>query len=670
MRKKRCLRGVLALLLSIGMLFSVAGCNPAVDSGDSSAPGLEDSSSSPTTPVEPEGPAGIEMIEKNYPWLAKEDGTTRVNDIPRAPDYPEISSAIAYKTYYFDSVNGNDDNDGLSKAQPKKSVDAAERIISATTKNTPTQILFKAGSEYKGSSSVTFDISGFEAKAEAPMLIGVYDQTEEEKYVAFEGAARGTCVTVTQGNLRISGFECFGEEAFQGIKVTTVETGAFENLVIRDCYIHHINFRLNGRELPDNSTEETQWDMFDFTGIEAVCSAGDMNYGNGGIIAEALTTKAQGPSWFQNVWFEDNEFYCVSRVGIWMFGYWTARPGVGWGYNPYYSDEIGWYPHQNIVIRNNYMNYLGGDGVVLGGTNGAFVEGNTCYHAQFLGRAGKPSAGIWLHSCKYVYMQFNEAAYTHTGHDGQGFDIDIGCSYIVFQYNYSHHNQGGGLLMCNTSTTNTQYDKDGEYLLDEDEIPITKSQIADWHEVLVRNNVFADNHVADLIFSGKVDNVRAENNLMIAPSNLKAHAETSENGTGGYRIVDTKDYGNTRSPGLNWSLTNNICLMREAYKLRVGLNVDFTIDGKWSVKDNVFYGFHQSFYDELNGYPEVSGVKNENPQLATTEVLRGYENAKCMYAQNTKLHSGASLLTTKNKVDFLGNDVKNVSYYGAYIPAQ
>ena len=61
--------------------------------------------------------------------------------------------------------------------------------------------------------------------------------------------------------------------------------------------------------------------------------------------------------------------------------------------------------------------------------------------------------GMWPISSSDIVMQYNEAAYCHLangGADGEGFDIDIGCRNILFRYNYSHDNDGGGILLCNT----------------------------------------------------------------------------------------------------------------------------------------------------------------------------------------------------------------------------
>ena len=101
---------------------------------------------------------------------------------------------------------------------------------------------------------------------------------------------------------------------------------------------------------------------------------------------------------------------------------WARRPGMNWGYNHYYDDDTNYYPHRRMVIRGNELNAVGGDGIVLLAARDSYIENNTCYYAQLLGRPNFWNAGIWTHSCRYTVIQYNEAAYTQKDNgagDGQ-----------------------------------------------------------------------------------------------------------------------------------------------------------------------------------------------------------------------------------------------------------
>lgn len=76
----------------------------------------------------------------------------------------------------------------------------------------------------------------------------------------------------------------------------------------------------------------------------------------------------------------------------------------------------------------------------------ALVEHNIVRQAG--SRASGYSAGIWRWSTDNSLIQLNESALTRTRYDGQGFDSDFNSRRTTIQYNYSHDNAGGFLLIC------------------------------------------------------------------------------------------------------------------------------------------------------------------------------------------------------------------------------
>ena len=98
------------------------------------------------------------------------------------------------------------------------------------------------------------------------------------------------------------------------------------------------------------------------------------------------------------------------------------------------------------MIRDNFVDDIGGDGIVPWATDGVVVEHNIALHCNR--RAGSYNAGIWPWSTDNSLFQLNEAAYTHTTLDGEGFDSDFNSRETLFQYNYSHDNEGGFMLIC------------------------------------------------------------------------------------------------------------------------------------------------------------------------------------------------------------------------------
>jgi hypothetical protein len=71
-------------------------------------------------------------------------------------------------------------------------------------------------------------------------------------------------------------------------------------------------------------------------------------------------------------------------------------------------------------------------------------------------RAATYNAGIWPWSTDNSLFQLNEASLTRTTQDGQGFDSDYNSQNTLFQYNYSHDNEGGFMLVCTPGRRNAQ----------------------------------------------------------------------------------------------------------------------------------------------------------------------------------------------------------------------
>jgi len=63
-------------------------------------------------------------------------------------------------------------------------------------------------------------------------------------------------------------------------------------------------------------------------------------------------------------------------------------------------------------------------------------------------RCDDDAAGIWPFDSDDTVIQFNEVSDMKGTKDGQGFDADYRCRRSVFQYNYSHDNEGGFFLIC------------------------------------------------------------------------------------------------------------------------------------------------------------------------------------------------------------------------------
>lgn len=632
---------VMALMLAT---ISVGGCFAGCGAIGNTSSSSDDSST-------PSGDAPI--VSPIHP------ADTVYVDAVKSKDYAEISEDIQYTTYYIDAENGLDSNNGLSAETPKKTLDAANTIVEDVEADVPTKILFKAGTTYEG----TLELESYYAREESPLIVSTYGETPETPYATIVAPNDGNSIYLKGDNVRISNFECTsnGGEGKRGIYVITTRKGAAKNIVIKNNYIHDFNFRMD--KLGDN---ELPTGMNHLTEQVTTAVAPGYSRDSGGIIAEAVTPKAVGPSWFEDFWIDDNKIERVCREGIWINSYWAYRPGVTWGNNPYYDDNTGYYPNRNVYVRRNDMLYTGGDGMVLVACRNSIVEYNTCFHASVLGRAGQPNAGIWFQSCVDSVMQFNEAAYTHYRYDGEGFDIDIACSNILFQYNYSHHNYGGGLLLCNTDDYVVQYDKDGNYILDEDGCPVEKNIAGDWRDVVIKNNVFVDNGWADVQFAGKVDAILFENNTVVKTGGTFISAGVTPDELDQGWIFESKDFA-IGIGGTDWTIRNNIFYSR---KVREGTDYKFDLsycrDGKdgYTIENNIYYNFSDETEAALKEMGETT-FRKIDPQFQSMEAGAGFEYANKFIPMNPEMYKNAAQCSILLKYDFLGNSISNHLYYGA-----
>jgi len=171
----------------------------------------------------------------------------------------------------------------------------------------------------------------------------------------------------------------------------------------------------------------------------------------GGIVGQTLSATGR----FSNVVIEDNQIRDVSRQGITVYGTTSGtRPPAT---SPWPEATTG------LVIRGNSVSQVQGDGIVPLGTDGAVVEHNIVQQGNLAGYnvfSSDPNcaAGIWAWDANNTLIQYNEVSNMNfgpsttpgalNGCDGEGFDLDYNQDGTIIQYNYSHDNAGGFVLLC------------------------------------------------------------------------------------------------------------------------------------------------------------------------------------------------------------------------------
>jgi hypothetical protein len=300
-------------------------------------------------------------------------------------------------TYYVDLATGSDAGAGTSQSSPWSTLTK----VNAARFKPGDRILFKSGSVWQG--QLVVKSSGSEG---APIVI---DRYGEGPMPRIEGAGQVEDVVrlynVQQVEVRNLELTNPGAQPAvrRGVHIFLDNFGTARHIVVSGLYIHDVN--------GTNGVEHSHKD-------------------NGGIVFR--TVGNQVPSRFDGLIIERNIVWKVDRSAI------VAES--------YHAMRSHWFPSVNVIIRDNYVEDIGGDGIVPWATDGVLVEHNIARNCNR--RAGSYNAGIWPWSTDNSLFQLNEASFTRTTLDGEGFDSDYNSRNTLFQFNYSHDNEGGFMLIC------------------------------------------------------------------------------------------------------------------------------------------------------------------------------------------------------------------------------
>lgn len=409
-------------------------------------------------------------------------------------------------TYYVDSNAGSDDSSGTSQSEAWKSLDK----VNGTVFQPGDKILFKADSVYVGHL-----YPAGSGKEGAPIVIDMYGEGAKPMIIA-DGRNEDIVSLKNQAyweiyNLDINGANIPGIS--HGINITVQDYGQLDHIYIQDNYLHDIAGSLQTKI-------------------------------SGGIFLTISGTSVK--SWFHHVRIENNTIRHTDRTGITLdaFRSWedkrlgTYEPGT-------------WVPCTDVVIRGNFLDDIGGDGIVMKSCDGGIVEYNTAKNCN--ARATDANVAIWVYNSDNCVMQYNEAYNTRYTHDGEGFDVDSFSDNTLVQYNYSHDNEGGFMLICAPGEVGTG--TIGYYT----------------RNTTVRYNISQNDGNLGLMLSGNIYNNYIYNNTIYTAQGSKTN------------IIDTWDWG-MAWPYENYFYNNLI------YNMGTGDYVLGSADIKFS--NNLMYGNH------------------------------------------------------------------------------
>jgi len=302
-------------------------------------------------------------------------------------------------TYYVDSEQGNDLGGGTSPSHPWKSLEK----VNGTQFHPGDRILLHCGSRWSGQLSLSSS-----GATGAPIVVDWFGGGPLPR-IDGEGRVENVVRLENVDEVEVHHIEITNHgadpELRRGVLVDVTNFGTAHHVVVSDLYIHDVNGTNKRKD-------------------------------NGGILFRTIGDKV--PSRFDGLEIERNIIWKVDR---------SAIAGE--------SDQVArsrWFPSLHVVIEDNYAEDIGGDGIVPWATDGALIEHNVVSHCN--SRSGDYNAGIWPWSTDNSTFLLNEASFTHSTHDGEGFDSDYNSRNTHFLYNYSHDNEGGFMLICTPGKRN------------------------------------------------------------------------------------------------------------------------------------------------------------------------------------------------------------------------
>lgn len=314
-----------------------------------------------------------------------------------------FSIGTAGKNYYIDSSAGNDTAGGRSPQTAWRSF----APLSDLKLHAGDSLLLRRGSFFTG--NLRLSASGKPGKE---IVVSAYGEGDKPKIAAPDDSE--FAVEIKNSNhievcdLDVANTGNRRTARRTGVKVEAQDCGVSEGIALRRLDVHDVNGSL----------------------VKQEGGGSGLHFVNGG--------KTQ-PSCFNGLTVEDCTIRrCERNAMIW--------DGI--------SSRERWLPNRNVVVRRNLIEEVPGDGIVPIGCESALIEYNLMRECPGTLPTSEAAAGIWPWSCDNTVIRFNEVSGHKAPWDAQGFDSDYNCTGTAIQYNYSHDNDGGMVLICNSGTHN------------------------------------------------------------------------------------------------------------------------------------------------------------------------------------------------------------------------
>ncbi len=388
---------------------------------------------------------GVSTIDTK--WHSKENASGKLPLLELTEGQPAVHRTGAY---YIDFISGNDDNTAASPSKPWKTLEKV--CISAFEPGD--SILLKSGVTWQG--QLRFSGSGAAGK---PILVGKYG-SGSNPVIDGNGQFENTVQLTNQQYIEIQDLHItnWGDTvAFRrGVFIQAEDMGIVRHIILRRLELSDINGSMD-TEISKN---------------------------NGGVFFDI--TGSGTPTYFDTLVVEDCYIHDVDRTGISNRSSWSTRTSTSDG---------NWTPSRNMIFRNNTFERTGANALIVRVAYKPLMEYNLFNNCAIKG-SGNASFSF---NTNYALWQYNEACltkYNSGDDDAGGFDSDYNSKYTTIQYNYSHDNGYGAILLTGGPGSNFN---DG---------------------TVIRYNVMANNNDHVIRTSGSANNSMIYNNTIYCKPSL------------------------------------------------------------------------------------------------------------------------------------------------------
>ena len=314
-----------------------------------------------------------------------------------------VSGSISAQnlTYYVDSNDGDDSGSGLATGYAWKTF----TNVNSKTFKAGDQILLKSGSVFTGQ---------FKPKGSGtvgnPIIVDMYGGAIKPIINGGGVTGQGTIYLVNQAYIEISNLEITNSAAAsgdrRGVNIANSNGGVLRHIFLRNLDIHNV------------------------TGI---VGDDDKSKRTAGIGVETIADDNVKESRYDSVLIEGCHIYNVQNTGLYTDN--TVKRND-------YPRTTAWTNRRftNLMIRNNEINNISKNAMIIRLAEKGVVEHNVCYETA-LQTTGNT---MFTQSCDSTTFQYNEGYYNRsTGSDGSMYDADLSSPNTIWQYSYSHDNAHG-----------------------------------------------------------------------------------------------------------------------------------------------------------------------------------------------------------------------------------